>query len=107
MGVKQIVPGVYQVGVRGVNVFILDHDGVTLIDTGMPKTYDAIVEGLEKINRKPSDVTNILVSHYHWDHVGNLRELKESTGATVHAAAGDADVLRKGGPLPKTETRGW
>jgi glyoxylase-like metal-dependent hydrolase (beta-lactamase superfamily II) len=106
MAVKQVVPGVYQVGVKGVNVFIVDHDGLTLVDTGLPKGHDAIVSALKKIDRTPSDVTSILISHYHWDHVGNLRELKESTGATVYAARGDADLLRSGGPIPPIRTRG-
>ncbi|MGH2807035.1 MAG: MBL fold metallo-hydrolase [Actinomycetota bacterium] len=106
MGVKQVVPGVYQVGVKGVNVFILDHDGVTLIDTGLPNGHDTIIEALDKIDRRPSDLTNILVSHYHWDHIGNLREIKQTTGAKVYAPRGDADLLRSGGPIPRLETRG-
>jgi glyoxylase-like metal-dependent hydrolase (beta-lactamase superfamily II) len=106
MGVKQVVPDVYRVVVRGVNVFILDHDGVTLIDTGMPKGHDTIIEALDEIGRKPSDVTNILISHYHWDHVGNLKQLKESTGAKVYAATGDAELLRSGGRVPRIQTRG-
>jgi glyoxylase-like metal-dependent hydrolase (beta-lactamase superfamily II) len=111
MSVKQVVPGVYEVDVGGVNVFVLDHDGVTLIDTGLPEKHETVLDGLKEIGHEPSELTNILISHYHWDHVGNLPHLKEVTGAKVHVASGDADLLRTGGSPPKMERRrgleGW
>lgn len=106
MAVKQVVPGLHKVTVKGVNVFLIDRDGVTLVDTGMPGGHELVLGAVRQIGREPSDVKNILISHYHWDHVGNLRELKEATGAKVLAASGDADVLRRGGAVPPMTTRG-
>lgn len=37
----------------------------------------------------------ILVTHCHWDHIGGVADLAEGTGAPVHMAADEADVLER------------
>jgi glyoxylase-like metal-dependent hydrolase (beta-lactamase superfamily II) len=37
----------------------------------------------------------ILVTHGHWDHVGAVADLAESTGAPVHMAGGERDRLEQ------------
>ncbi len=43
-------------------------------------------------------VRAILLTHAHGDHCGGARYLREMTGAKVYAGAGDAGVMRAGGP---------
>ena len=67
-----------KVGMLGTNCYILGIDNeVLVIDPG----YD--FEGIKKIigNRK---VVGIIITHYHFDHIGALDELKSFSNAEVY-----------------------
>lgn len=70
---KKVGNGIYAVG-GYVNAYIVDSDqGVTLIDTGLPKKDGLISDVLEVIGRNPSDVKAIVLTHSHTDHAGGQR----------------------------------
>ena len=97
---ESIVDGVYQVG-GAVNSFIIDGDqGVTLVDTGLPRRHGTILRGLESIGRRPGDIKAIVVTHAHFDHVGGAAALKGESGAEVFASEGDAAAVRGDEPKP-------
>lgn len=69
------------------NVYIIS-DGTTTIvvdPTGYP---DRIVEALDG-----RTLDAIVLTHYHWDHVGGAAELREKTGAFTVASAVDAPFI--------------
>ncbi|MFC1994688.1 MBL fold metallo-hydrolase [Chloroflexota bacterium] len=45
---------------------------------------------LEALGRSPADVTLIVITHHHIDHIGGLAGLKKATGARVAAHRDDA-----------------
>jgi glyoxylase-like metal-dependent hydrolase (beta-lactamase superfamily II) len=106
MSPRRIAPDVYQSSAGGVNVFLIDADGVTMIDAGMPGKLDRIMGAVRSIGRVPTDVNDILITHYHRDHVGSLADLAEATRARVHAPVGDSGIIRDGGRPPDLEHRG-
>lgn len=76
-----LVPGVVA------NVFvILDEDGVTLVDTGLPYNQGRILAYLQQLGQPPSAVRRILVTHADRDHMGSVAALKALTGARVFAS---------------------
>ena len=62
---------------------IQDDDGLTLIDTGLASAAAKIVKELKTINREPTDVKRIIITHAHVDHIGGLPKLKALTGAQI------------------------
>jgi glyoxylase-like metal-dependent hydrolase (beta-lactamase superfamily II) len=100
----EIVPGIHQIdGVNG-NCFIIVRDELTLIDTGMPKNSAKIVIYIQDIlDRKPTDIKTIVLTHFHIDHVGDASDLKKLSGARVAIHEADADFVagRKTQPAPK------
>ena len=105
MSVKQIADGVHHTNV-GAGVYIIDRDQVTIIDTGVPGKSDQILDALRQVGRSPADVTNILITHYHQDHIGNLSALAKATEAQVFAPEKESSVIRDGGTPPKMRHRG-
>ena len=69
--------------VGGSNVVAFSADGVLLVDTGAPKTADALIAALNSFapNRKVQTVFN---THYHLDHTGN-NETFSAAGAKIIA----------------------
>jgi glyoxylase-like metal-dependent hydrolase (beta-lactamase superfamily II) len=85
-----------------VNSFVLvDDDGqATLVDAGTKRAPRRILSGLEYIGVAPSDVTRLLVTHAHPDHVGGLATMRGRTGGTVSVHERDAAYVREGkGPV--------
>jgi glyoxylase-like metal-dependent hydrolase (beta-lactamase superfamily II) len=53
-------------------VYLLKLDKVVLIDTSTEKNREELISDLEKLRIKPEDIDFILVTHRHYDHIGNL-----------------------------------
>lgn len=97
MAVQLVVPGVYRVTpVPGVNTYLVEAGGLTLIDTGISGSAKAILAAVAKIGRRPSEVDRIVVTHCHPDHYGSLAELKLQTGAPALMHPLDAADVRNG-----------
>lgn len=65
--------------------------GVVLVDAGTPGSGQAIGTALAKLGAAWSDVTDIVLTHRHFDHTGGLPEALElASGAAVWAGAQDA-----------------
>lgn len=79
-----MVSGLYQIS-GTVNVFILDdgENGITIIDAGMPRSVNKIVDTVKAIGRTVSDVKQILITHADMDHIGSLGPLVHITQAKV------------------------
>ncbi len=99
----EIVPGVHSIDGLGVGRAYLyqEADRLTLIDTGLTNSGAAIVDAIDGIGRKINDLKQIVVTHYHADHMGSLAEPAERSGAQVLAHALDAPVVR--GEQPEEE----
>jgi glyoxylase-like metal-dependent hydrolase (beta-lactamase superfamily II) len=95
---KQVVSGVYQLGLVGVNVFFLElaDGGLVLIDTGTEPGGERVGAGLRALGRAPKELRGIVVTHLHGDHTGGLAAVKRHTGAEVWMHAADAAALREG-----------
>jgi glyoxylase-like metal-dependent hydrolase (beta-lactamase superfamily II) len=108
----QLAPGVWRVPTAPrdlINTFVLvdDDEQVTLVDAGTKRAPQAVVDGLRHIGHDPSDVTRLLVTHAHPDHVGGLAGLRGRTGATVAVHERDAAYVREGrGPVLDRATFG-
>ena len=77
--------------------WILDcSEGAILIDGGMtPQHVDNIAAELKSIGKKWSDVKAILITHKHGDHIRNLPQLVELTGAPVQAHENEAPLIKE------------
>lgn len=108
-----IAPGVVRIPLMPgdlLNVFAFrDDDGqVTLVDAGVKGSPPRVLQALAELGSAPSEVTRIVLTHSHADHVGGLRAMVERTEAEVAAHEGDADDIRAGlgAPLDPTTTVG-
>lgn len=100
----EIVDCIHQVDGVNANVYLLIvGEELTIVDTGLPKNAEKILGYVRKIDRQPSDIRKILLTHCHIDHVGSAYELKRISGAQVGVHQDDADFVsgKKNMPAPK------
>jgi glyoxylase-like metal-dependent hydrolase (beta-lactamase superfamily II) len=94
-----------------VNAYLVEEeDGLTLIDTMLPKSSKLVLEEVERLGRP---IVRIALTHAHGDHVGALDELAARfPEAEVSISARDARLLAKdksldpGEDLPGAKLRG-
>ncbi len=94
----QVSDSIYRLfaGFTGNQYLILEPDGVTLVDTGLPGSEVLIFARMEDLGRQPQDLKRILITHADPDHAGAVRALKAGSGARVYAGAIEAEALRQG-----------
>ncbi len=93
----EIIPNVHSIPGNIVNCFlVVDADGLTLIDTGIPGTDKKILQYLARLGHKPGDLRRILITHSDGDHIGGLAALKVATGARVCASEIEAQGIARG-----------
>lgn len=77
---------------------IVDADGLTLIDTGLPRNEKTILAYVASLGRSARDVKRIILTHSDVDHVGSLAALHKLTGARTYASKIEADAIALGKP---------
>lgn len=92
---ESIIGGVYRIRGGYVSAYLIDGDeGVTLVDTLLPRGEKRIAETLAGIGRSMSDLSAIVLTHSHTDHAGSAAAVKAASGASVYASEGDAPAIR-------------
>lgn len=72
-------------GTKGSYSYLVMGQEPVLVDTSMPGRTDKIVEALARLGMKPSDIAHIVLTHQDGDHIGNAKQLKDLSGATLWA----------------------
>ena len=86
MAANQVVEGLWEIPLGFVNAFLVESDdGLTVIDTGVAGSAQAILDAVRSIGRQAGDVRRILVTHCHSDHAGSLAELNMEQQADLIA----------------------
>ncbi len=95
----EIMPKVHLVPNIIANPYIIiDPDGLTLIDTGLPGSDKKILRYISERGFSAKDLVRIIITHSDVDHVGGLGALKRASGARVYASAIEAAAIARGQP---------
>jgi glyoxylase-like metal-dependent hydrolase (beta-lactamase superfamily II) len=100
--VMEIIPGIHQVdGVNG-NAYVIIRDKLVVIDAGIPGSGKTILSYIrDTLHREPAEIRTVILTHFHTDHIGGVRMLKEAAPGlktAVHEA--DAGYMAGTRPLP-------
>ena len=80
MKITQVTPNSIQLTrLAFVNCYLVrESDGITIVDTGLPGTHDAILAAARTLD---APIRRILLTHAHMDHVGSVDALLEKPGS--------------------------
>lgn len=78
---------------------VLEEDGITLVDAGIPSMANGILKHIERTHQAP--LKRILLTHGHSDHVGSVKRIVERTAAPVFAHAKEIPYLQGDALYPR------
>jgi glyoxylase-like metal-dependent hydrolase (beta-lactamase superfamily II) len=103
----EIIKNIHQIpGVMANSYLLVEPDGLTLIDAGLPGSDKRILQYVEDLGRSPRDVRRILITHADLDHVGGLGALRKATGARVFSSAVESRAMKEGRSSRSVQTGG-
>lgn len=93
----EIIDNVFVVpGVMANPYILVDADGLTVIDTGLPRSEAKILAYVASLGNSARDVKRIILTHSDFDHVGSLAALHKATGARTYASRIEAEAIAAG-----------
>ncbi len=70
---------------RVVYIYIITGDEITIIDSGVSGSEKLVFDYIKSIGRKPEEITTLLITHAHPDHIGSAKVIQNQTGCKIGA----------------------
>ncbi|MCZ7645450.1 MAG: MBL fold metallo-hydrolase [Planctomycetota bacterium] len=94
---RQIYGPVHSIGPLTVCAYLVaTPDGLVVVDTGYESDGELLPDNIRKLGFEPRDIRLILLTHWHWDHIGGAARLAELSGAPVMVHELDAGIVESG-----------
>jgi glyoxylase-like metal-dependent hydrolase (beta-lactamase superfamily II) len=101
---RLVAPGIYRLGDSTVNFYLVERDDkLVLVDAGLPTHHGQVVALVAALGWSMRDITDVLLTHAHPDHVGIAARIQNETGARIWAQAADAPIVSD----PKSLSKHW
>jgi len=90
----ELTPGIHRINTGASNAYlIVDDAGLALVDTGLPGSGKKILALIGALGRRPEEITRIILTHQHPDHIGGAADLVAASGAEVWAHPLDTPAI--------------
>ena len=92
---RNVADGVHRVEDVFTNWYLVEaDDGVTIVDCGVPASWESLKQALPQIGRSLGDVRAIVLTHAHFDHVGFAERARRTLGVPVFVHEDDVPLTR-------------
>lgn len=86
----QVFDNLYYIGARWVSSWLLVSDqGLIVFDALYGDLAELAIENIRRLGFDPEDITYLIVTHAHYDHVGGARRFQDEFGAVVMMTEAD------------------
>ncbi len=90
----KVLENIYLLEDDFVNIYVIfREEGVIVIDTGV--TVKPLIDFIEKEGHSFEDVKLIILTHYHMDHTGGLKAIKEHIKAPIASHKDEKDLIKE------------
>ena len=101
----ELAPSLHRIGNDIVAAYLVDaHDGILLVDAGLPGQWSDLTRELETMGRSVDDIRGVVLTHGDTDHIGFAERLRHDHGVPVYVES--ADVARARGESKSQTTWG-
>jgi glyoxylase-like metal-dependent hydrolase (beta-lactamase superfamily II) len=103
---EEIISGVYLIGGPGITsaddaaIYLIDFAGeLVLIDAGAGRSASQIVRNIEMLGLNPINISHLILTHCHIDHIGSAPFFKNQYGIKILIHELDAKAVESGDSL--------
>jgi glyoxylase-like metal-dependent hydrolase (beta-lactamase superfamily II) len=95
MFTRDVAAGVHRIEDAFTNWYIVEaDDGLTIVDAGVPTSWESLLDALEQLGRPITDVRALVLTHAHFDHVGFAERLRKQQGVPVYVHDNDVPLTQ-------------
>jgi len=96
MGLPESIHFIERGWVNSNQIIVAGGDGPVLVDTGYEADTAVTLDAIAQTGIKPANITRIINTHCHWDHIGGNRAVQEASGAKILAGPKTAEIINTG-----------
>lgn len=90
---RDVAPGIHRLEHAYVNCYLVEAEGaVTIVDAALPSTWPHLLSALSEIGRSLTDVSALVLTHAHFDHVGFAARAVQERRIPVYVHAADREL---------------
>ncbi len=90
---RDAAPGIHRIEDAFTNWFLVEDDGrLTVVDAGVPGSWQSLGEALRRIGRSRSDIEAVVLTHAHFDHVGFAERARRELDVPVWVHENDVPL---------------
>jgi len=89
------------------NCYLIRHDAIALIDCGEVGRGEAFEQAVRALGVTPDEISLIVLTHGHFDHIGSTSDIARRTKAKVAIHRDDAHWLAQGLAAPARPATLW
>ena len=92
---------IHQLSLGICHCYLIKEEGLILVDAGAPNQEKKFLKELKDLSIEPKDISFILLTHGHFDHIGSANEIKRLTGGKIAINQREKDWVEQAlKPLP-------
>lgn len=90
----EVAPNIHAIRMIGSNSYLIVEDELTLVDAGHRGSIRLLEGQLKRIGRSIGEITRIVCTHGHPDHIGGAHAIAHASGAQILMHPADEERLR-------------
>src|SRR3954469_16652736 len=92
---ENVAAGIHRIEDAYTNWYLVEDDGaVTIVDSGVPSSWDSLHDALRELGRPAADVKALVLTHAHFDHVGFAERARQELRIPVYVHDNDVPLTR-------------
>lgn len=95
MFTRDVAKGIHRIEDAYTNWYLVEEgDRLTIVDCGVPTSWKSLMDALPLIDRSPSDIEAIVLTHAHFDHIGFAERARKEFQIPVWLHENDFPLTR-------------
>ena len=93
---ENAAPGIHRVEDAFTNWYIVEaEEGLTVVDAGVPTSWGSLQQALRRLQRDPSEIRALVLTHAHFDHLGMAERMRRELNVPVWVHEDDLPLARR------------